>query len=179
MESLKIVFLSIAAGVLYGIVHDQITVRICVEYFTVFHPPLVPADFPATLVALAWGVVATWWVGAILGIALALAARAGRRAKLTTRSVLPLIGRLLLVMAVSATVFGVAGFVLAKEGMVVPPSWVQSHLLPSRFPDFMADWWAHSASYCSAFLGSIALCVIAYRKRRGTQPARRPVQEGK
>ncbi|MGB6803454.1 MAG: hypothetical protein WBE31_14405 [Candidatus Sulfotelmatobacter sp.] len=167
MECLKMVLLSIAAGVFYGIVHDQVTVRICPEYFTVFHPPLLPIDFPAMLVALAWGVVATWWAAAILGIALALAARSGSRTKLTTRDVLPLISRLLAAMAAAAVVFGVAGFLPAKKNIVVPPAWVQSHLPPSRFPNFMADWWAHSASYGAAFLGGALLCVIAYRKRRG------------
>jgi hypothetical protein len=166
MESLKIVFLSIAAAVLYGIVHDQITVRVCAEYFTVFHPPLLPVDFPAPLVALAWGVVATWWAGAILGIALALAARGGSRQKLGAGAMLPLIARLLAVMAVFAGVCGVAGFALANEHMVVPPPWVQSHLTPARFPNFMADWWAHTASYGSAFLGGAVICVIVYRKRR-------------
>lgn len=169
MESLKIVFLSITAAILYGIVHDQITVRVCAEYFTVFHPPLLPVDFPTRLVALAWGVVATWWAGAVLGIALALAARAGSRNKLGARALLPLIARLLAVMAAIAGIFGVAGFALAREQMVPPPSWVQSHLPPARFPNFMADWWAHAASYGSAFLGGPVLCVIVYRKRRPSQ----------
>lgn len=176
MESLKIIFLSIGAGVLYGIAHDQITARICIEYFTVFHPPLVATNSP-TLLGLAWGVAATWWAGAILGSALALAARAGSRSKLAASEVLPLIARLLPVMAVSAIAFGVAGFVLANRGMIVPPAWVQSHLPPSRFPNFMADWWAHSASYGSAFFGGGVLCVIAYRKRG--RPEVPPIQEGK
>jgi hypothetical protein len=168
MESLKIVFYSIAAGVLYGIIHDQITVRICAGYFTLFHPRLLPEDFPPTLVALAWGVVATWWAGAILGLLLALAARAGSRAELAAASLLPSIGKLLLVMAGSATLFGIIGFVLASNGVIFPPLWVQSQLPPSRFPNFMADWWAHTASYASAFLGGMVLCVIAYRRRRET-----------
>jgi hypothetical protein len=166
MESLKIILLSVATAILYGIVHDQITVRICAEYFTVFHPPLVPADFPASVVALAWGVVATWWVGAILGIVLALASRAGSRPGLTVGDLLPSIVWLLLVMAACSAVFGCAGFMLAKDGIAVPPRWIQSQLPSFRFPNFMADWWAHSASYAAAFLGGITICFMAYRKRR-------------
>jgi hypothetical protein len=49
MESLKIVFASIAAAILYGIVHDQFTARICVEYFTVFHPPVFATQSPTLL----------------------------------------------------------------------------------------------------------------------------------
>jgi len=179
MELLKIIILSVAAAILYGIVHDQITICICAEYLTVFHPPLVPADFPAPFVALAWGVVATWWVGAILGIVLALASRAGSRPPLAAADLLPLIARLLLVMAACAVVFGIAGFLVAKERIVAPPWRMQSQLPSSHFPNFMADWWAHNASYASAFLGGITLCFIAYRKRQGTQPARSSVQEQK
>ena len=42
MEILKIWLFCIAAAICYGIVHDQITVRICVEYFSVFHPTILP-----------------------------------------------------------------------------------------------------------------------------------------
>jgi len=73
MESLKIVFASIAAAILYGIVHDQFTARICVEYFTVFHPPVFATRSP-TLLGIGWGIIATWWVGALLGLVLALVA---------------------------------------------------------------------------------------------------------
>jgi len=78
MEFAKIVLLSIAAAICYGILHDQVTARICVEYFTVFHPPVFPTDDP-TLLALGWGVIATWWLGAFLGVVLAISARTGRR----------------------------------------------------------------------------------------------------
>ncbi len=165
MESIKIVLFSIAAGILYGIVHDQITARICIEYFTVFHPPLIATDSP-TLLGLAWGVVATWWAGASLGIMLAVAARAGSRTKLTARALVPLMARLLIVMAVSALLFGAAGFALANNAMLFPPGWMQTQLPPERFPYFIADWWAHNASYNTAFLGGAVLCAIAYRKRR-------------
>jgi hypothetical protein len=43
METCKIVFLSVAAAILYGILQDQVTARICVEYFTIGHLPVFPA----------------------------------------------------------------------------------------------------------------------------------------
>jgi len=33
MQSIKIILTCVVAAILYGIVHDQITARICVEYF--------------------------------------------------------------------------------------------------------------------------------------------------
>jgi hypothetical protein len=43
-EHLKIILACVAAAIIYGILHDQITARVCVEYFTVFHPPVLPLN---------------------------------------------------------------------------------------------------------------------------------------
>ena len=48
--------------------------------FTIGHPPVFATDDP-TLLGLGWGVIASWWVGLLLGIPLALVARAGGRSK--------------------------------------------------------------------------------------------------
>lgn len=42
MEPLKIILLCLVSAVGYGILHDQVTARICVEYFTIGHPMLFP-----------------------------------------------------------------------------------------------------------------------------------------
>jgi hypothetical protein len=60
MRFIAIVALAVAAGIAYGILHDQVTARVCLEYFTIGHPPLIPSQSP-TLLAIAWGIVATWW----------------------------------------------------------------------------------------------------------------------
>ena len=40
MQALLIILLCIFAAIVYGIIHDQITARVCIEYFTVGHPPV-------------------------------------------------------------------------------------------------------------------------------------------
>jgi hypothetical protein len=164
MESLKIVVAAIAAAILYGIVHDQITARICVEYFTVFHPPVFETQSP-TLLGLGWGIIATWWVGAFLGVLLAISARAGSRPKLRAVALLATVGKLLLVMAACAVLSGLTGFLLARHGLIAPPAWVAANLAPPAYARFMADWWAHNASYAGGFIGGIVVCVMTYRKR--------------
>lgn len=77
MQVLTIIGMSILAAVTYGILHNQVTARICVEYFTIGHPQIIGSTSP-TLLGLAWGIVATWWVGLPLGIGLAFAARGNR-----------------------------------------------------------------------------------------------------
>jgi hypothetical protein len=164
IESLKICFVSILAAILYGIVHDQITARVCLQYFTIFHPPVFATQSP-TLLAFGWGVIATWWMGAFLGVLLALACRAGSHPKLSARNVLKPIGKLLGLMAGCALLAGLLGFVLARRGVVVPPEWVSHNLPPTADARFMADWWAHGASYAVGFFGGIVLCILQYRRR--------------
>lgn len=61
----------------YAILFDQITARVCVEYFTIGHAPIFNTTSP-TLLGIGWGIVATWWVGLIIGIPVALASRLGK-----------------------------------------------------------------------------------------------------
>jgi hypothetical protein len=164
VESLKIILVCVAAAICYGIVHDQFTARICIEYFTVFHSPIFGTQSP-TLLGIGWGVIATWWVGAFLGIMLAVAARAGSRPKLTAIALLRPIGKLLLTMAACAALSGFLGFVLAENNIVFPPDWVASCLPVTSHSRFVADWWAHNASYLSGFLGGIVVCIMAFRRR--------------
>jgi hypothetical protein len=66
-------------------------------------------------------------------------------------------------MAATAVVFGITGYVLARKG-VLATDWLTFSPYPSM-RCFMADWWAHNASYASAFLGGTVLCVMTYRRR--------------
>jgi hypothetical protein len=164
MEALKIVWLSIAAAVAYGIVHDQITARICIEYFTVFHPHTIDSDSP-TMQGLVWGVKATWWVGAGLGIPLALVARLGSWPKKRARD---LARPLLLLMAASAIVAlcaGLIGAALASAGVIwVHPRWAD--LIPREHHiGFLAAGWAHAASYLSGGMGGTMLIFATYFSR--------------
>jgi hypothetical protein len=163
MESLRIAVLCIGAAVLYGIVHDQITARICLEYFTIFHPPMFHTSSP-TLLGLGWGIIATWWVGAFFAIPMILAARAGSRPTLRAIELLGPVWRLLILMAGCALIFGAAGYFLARRG-ILATDWLSFTSSPNLRYRFMADWWAHIAAYGAAFVGGTALCVMTYRKR--------------
>ncbi len=85
MQGVLIFLLSVAGAVLYGVVHDHVTVRICNEYFSVAHDPVWGGTRGPELLAFTWGVIATWWVGAILGIPMALAARVGKLPKISAQ----------------------------------------------------------------------------------------------
>jgi hypothetical protein len=163
-ESLRIVGLGLLAAIAYGIAHDQVTARVCVEYFTIGHPPLFPTNSP-TLLALGWGVVATWWVGVPLGIALAVAARFGSRAKLTARDLRQPVATLLLIMAASALLSGIVGYVLARGGGITLDGWLGAAVPLDRHARFLADLWAHGASYASGIIGGVTLSIVTFRRR--------------
>ncbi len=164
VESLKILLLTVAAAICFGIVHDQFTARICVEYFTIGHPPVFNTQSP-TLLALGWGVIATWWVGVILGIPLACAARLGARPKFSAAMLLRPIATLLAIMAVLCLISGTSGYFAGRSGAVVLID--PGHLIDAgKHPAYLADLWSHLAAYAVGFLGGLVLCVWTYGQRR-------------
>ncbi|AMV21012.1 hypothetical protein VT03_24125 [Planctomyces sp. SH-PL14] len=162
---LSIVLMSIFAAILYGILHDQITARICVEYFTIGHPPIFGTDDP-TLLAFGWGIVATWWAGLIVGIPLAIAARAGSRPRRSPASLIAPLGRLFLIMGASAVLAGAIGGLLASRGAVVLVGRLARAVPAERHVPFLIDLWAHSASYLVGFVGGWILTVLVWFSRR-------------
>jgi hypothetical protein len=166
IQSVRIIFLSIAAAIIYGILHDQITARVCVEYFTIGHPQLfiVPTDNP-TLLGIGWGIVATWWVGLPLGIMLAIAAQAGSRTKCSARSLVLPIGKLLSVMAICALAAGIVGWFLARARLFVLVEPLAQRVPTEKHIAFLADLWAHNASYLVGIIGGVVLVVRTWRSR--------------
>lgn len=163
-ESAKIILLAVGAAILYGIVHDQITIRVCPEYFTVAHPHILNTG-SLTLIALGWGVVATWWGGLAAGILLAIAARAGSPEKFTWRRLARPALILLLVMAMCATLAGFIGHWLSSTGQI-PSVQAWGLMLPvEKQPAFMADLFAHSISYLVGGVGSVTIALaIAWQR---------------
>jgi hypothetical protein len=63
---LTIVFGSVGLACILGICLDLVTANVAVEYFTVHHPRIVETERP-WLLAIIWGIGASWWFGAISG----------------------------------------------------------------------------------------------------------------
>jgi hypothetical protein len=146
-QRVQIAGLCTAAAIGYGVLHDQLTVRLSPAYFLIAHRPLCGGT-PAT-VALCWGVAGTWWMGAALGVILALVARPG----LPVRRLLPGV----------AAVLGVAALAAAAAGLI---AWTAAPALPAALgveiprPEhraFATAWAAHTASYGAALVGGFVL----------------------
>lgn len=165
MQWLAIVVLSIVACITYGTIHDQITARICVEYFTIGHPRILPTDDPTTL-GFVWGIVATWWVGVILGVPLATLARIGSRPKMTAGALVRPIATLFAFSAILAVLAGLVGYIAASMGWVWLVGPIAESVPQEKHVAFLVDLWAHSASYLGGFVGSSILMVWVWQSRR-------------
>lgn len=166
MQPGLIILLCVGSAITYGIIHDSITARVCVEYFTIGHDPnVIPTDDP-TMLAIGWGILSTWWVGLILGIAVSIAARVGSRPKRSARSLVRPLIYLMLIMAFFATISGFAGFVLAKNKMITIAPHLAEQVPHHKHAAYLACFFAHSASYWVGFIGGGIQIAIVWISRR-------------
>ena len=165
LKTSSIILLCIIACVGYGVVHNQITARICIEYFTIGHPTIVNTNSP-TVLGLAWGVLATWWVGAILGIGLALTAQLGSLPKLGPKNLLVPVLKLMGCCLVVAILFGIIGYVLTINQIFYLVEPMKTKVPEDKHLWFLVNLWIHLGSYLSGFIGGVILAVLTYRKRR-------------
>ncbi len=164
MRTAKIILLSTAAATAYGVAHDQITARLCVEYFTIAHPPLFHTSSP-TLLGICWGIAATIGVGALLGVLLALVSQSEGLPPVPIRRLLKSILGLLAAMAIFAALAGVVGFELSQRAILSLPPTLADLVPPGQHDRFMAVWFAHGASYLAGVAGGLLIILRIWRQR--------------
>jgi hypothetical protein len=164
MESLKIIFTSIILAIFYGICHDLVTANISVEYFTIGHPKIIDSESPFIL-ALVWGVFATWWVGLILGVFISIAARLGVNPKLQYKDVIKPMVILLCIMGGVAILAGILGYFLAKAEVIYLVGKLSDQIDSNLHHLFLAAGWAHASSYIIGFLGGLVLSILLWKRR--------------
>jgi hypothetical protein len=165
MRKTQIIGVSILGAAVYGTVHDQITVRLCLEYFTLAHPAFFPTSSPTAL-AFCWGVAGTIWLGAIFGGVLAFVSESEGLPPVPVSRLAQAIVGLLLITALAAAAAGFAGFELARRSIVSLPADLGGLLLREQQHRFVAVWFAHVASYAVG-MGGGALVIIALWRQRG------------
>lgn len=140
----------------YGVLQDQVSARLCPEYFTALHNS-IPGVTDPTLLGLLWGLLAGVPGGLIAGYALGLAATVGRGPAWGPRRIVrPLLA-----------VVGFAGFVTAVTGWSVvrhlslfevrfgPVNGIPPERVPAAF--VVACY--HAAAYAASVAGTVAACV--------------------
>jgi hypothetical protein len=188
-EMFAIVLLCVGAAVLYGICHDQITARICIEYFSVFHSTEVLPEgmdpTSPTQQGFFWGVFATWWMGMFIGVPLSIIARVGSAKPLSARDLLRPMGVLLAAMAICTLIAGTVGYFISPDGTLLSRLFpdIAAEVPASVHSRFLADYFAHNASYFVGGIGGVVLIIYATWRRfrrpfRPHPPSPSPVGRG-
>lgn len=170
MVHLKTILLCVSGAVAFGIVHDMITANSCVEYFTIAHPKVIESENPFML-ALVWGVLATWWVGLILGILIVMFNAIGKQDKVPFSVIKRSVIRLLLILPFTSSLAGLIGYVLANSGVIHLVGSLGYDIPSKKHSVFLAVAWAHLSSYIVGFTGGIVICMKVWMQR--TNPARK------
>jgi hypothetical protein len=156
----RIVVLCAALAAAYGVIHDQITIRISPEYFTLAHPAFFPTS-DKTLLALCWGIAATWWVGAAFGFVLALLLQDGR----PTKRLAARVAFLFAITGACAVIAGTVGYRLSHLPLIALPDTVAGAAPALNRERFAAVWFAHTASYAVGIAGGAMLLWRIWQER--------------
>ncbi len=153
----------------YGMLMDQVSVRLCPEYFTVLHNP-IPGLTDPTLLGMAWGFLGAAGGGVAMGYAAGLTATVGRKPPLATRE---LIRPMLLLVAGTATMTALTGAIVAIHAATfeihLDPLF-QKRIPVERHRALFTVACYHAAAYASAILGSVVLLVWIRRERTRRTP---------
>lgn len=177
---LRFAVLGMAAVVGYAVLQDQVSARLCPEYFTVFHPP-VPGLTDPTLLGVAWGFLGGWWGGLLLGYAAGLTATLGPRPKLAPRD---LVRPLLVLLLVVTTAVALTGFAVWRHAEVLD---VSLGRIADPVPADRRRWLLvvacyHFVAYAASAAGGVVLCLWVraerVRRQRTGEGERRPDNPG-
>jgi hypothetical protein len=164
MPLLRIVLLCCLALIGYGVLEDQISARLCPEYFTIGHAPIRGVTGP-TLLGVAWGFLGGFPDGIALGIPLALAANLGTLPRLSARALLPPLLVLLAATALGALIAGAsAAYNATVVNISVGEPWA-SFIPHERHWHFFVVACAHFGAYLGAGVAGVGLFAWAVRRR--------------
>lgn len=140
----------------FGIGMDQVSARLCPEYFTILHNP-IPGLTNPTLVGLVWGTLAAAAGGLILGYSAGLAATVG---PLPPRPVRRLVTPMSLTVAgVVVAITGVSVWHTAN-GLGVRLEGVYGEAIPpERHAAAVTVASCHMVAYLASITGSVVLCA--------------------
>jgi hypothetical protein len=151
----------------YGILQDQVSARLCPEYFTAFHPP-IPGLTDPTLMGITWGCLGSWWGGALVGyIAGTIATSGTKHPPLPVRSlVLPMLVTALAV-AVVPTLAGVSVWRHVELFDVKFDTWVSHVVPPERQRNAFVVASYHLVAYGASVMSGVVMCVWVGFRRAG------------
>jgi hypothetical protein len=168
----RIVLLGLSALVGYAMLQDQVSVRLCPEYFTVLHPP-IPGLTDPTLLGISWGFLGAWWGGVLLGFVMSFVATLGPRPALTARE---LVRPVAILVGVLAAVTALTGFTVWHHAGVLGASLDagMAGLVPvENHRGLLTVACYHLTAYVTATVGGVLLCAWVWPQRRARSSTER------
>lgn len=151
----------------YGILQDQVSARLCPEYFTDMHPP-IPGLTDPTLMGIAWGFLAAWWGGALVGYIAGMVATSGpRHPPLPVRALVRPLLVTVLVVALVTTLAGVSAWRHVELFDVRFETWVSHVVPPGRQRNAFVVASYHFVAYGASVISGVTLCVWVGFRRAG------------
>ena len=166
----RFALLGLGAIVGYAMLQDQVSARLCPEYFTVLHPP-IPGLTDPTLLGICWGFLGGWWGGIVLGYVAGLLATLGPRPQLAPRELVRPLALLVLATATATALTGVSVWHHAEMlGVTLEPG-MASVVPPERHRGLLVVACYHLVAYATATIGGVVVCgwVQAERCKRGNK----------
>lgn len=157
------IFIAVILSGIYGIIHDQITYSISSEYFTKFKYEqfgFKPEDYGGDRQAVAIiGFLATWWVGLWVGIIIGCVGLIYPNHKQMKKGMT----KALLIVFVSAVVFGVIGFFRGRYHLSSAGVnwWLPDDLINKS--DFITVGSIHNYSYLGGGIGLLITIIYIIR----------------
>ena len=161
----RFALMGLVAVVGYAILQDQVSARLCPEYFTVLHKP-IPGVTDPTLLGACWGFLGGWWGGLILGYAVGLVATLGPRPQLTPRELVRPMALLVGAVACCTALTGVSVWRHAEMLGVALDAGMAELVPPRRHKALLTVACYHLVSYASSVVAGVVLCVWVAAQRR-------------
>ncbi|HEY1187500.1 MAG TPA: hypothetical protein VGE74_07565 [Gemmata sp.] len=165
--------MGLVAIVGYAVLQDQVSARLCPEYFTVLHRPIVGVTDP-TLLGICWGFLGGWWGGALLGYAAGLTATLGPRPKLHPRELVVPIALLICGVAAATALTGFSVWRHSEMLGVVLDTGTGELVPAKRHRALLTVACYHFVAYTSSVIGGVALCAWVWSERRKRAPEENP-----
>lgn len=167
-SAILIILTGIILAAAYGIIHDQLTFSISAEYYTKFkfiqfqlvepHSQMQPTN-PRLAVGLV-GILATWWMGLLIGGILALLGFLHK----TARRMYMISLKAMVLTIISAFVVGLIGLVYGKLYLADRKVswWLPDDLIDEA--NFIAVGSMHNFSYIGGIIGLIIAALYSIRR---------------
>jgi hypothetical protein len=161
----RFALMGLVALVGYAMLQDQVSARLCPEYFTVLHPP-IPGLTDPTLLGISWGFLGGWWGGILLGYVAGLVATLGPRPPLAPRELVRPLG---ILVSVLAAVTALTGFTVWHHANLLGVSLdagMTGLVPPERHCGLLTVACYHLAAYVTATVSGLVLCAWMWSQRR-------------